>query len=74
MWGLWGGHIRGKKQNEIWKFGCPNIWGILKIKKKSENSLADHLNSNNHSFPEGIQLIKAERERDPKLIHAIENL
>ena len=30
--------------------------------KKRENSLADHLNLNNHSFPEGIKLIKAERE------------
>ena len=40
--------------------------------KKSENSLPDHSNSNNHSFPEGIKLIKA--ERDPKLIHAIESL
>ena len=40
--------------------------------QKRENSLAEHLNSNNHSFPEGIELIKA--ERDPKLIHAIESL
>ena len=40
--------------------------------KKYENSFAEHLNSNNHSFPEGIRLIKG--ERDPKLISAIESL
>ena len=40
--------------------------------QKSENSLAEHLNSNDHSFPEGIKSINA--ERDSKLIHAIECL
>ena len=40
--------------------------------QKEENLLAEHLNSNNHSFSEGIKLIKA--ERDLKLIHTIESL
>ena len=42
------------------------------FKNQGEISLAGHLNSNNHSFLEGIKLIKA--ERDPKLIHANESL
>ena len=42
--------------------------------QKGENSLAGHLNSNNHSSPEdtGIILIKA--ERNPKFISPIESL
>ena len=41
---------------------------------KKENSLAEHLNLNNHSFSDGsgIKLIKV--KLDPKLISAIESL
>ena len=39
--------------------------------QKRENSLAEHLNSNNHSFPEGIKLIS---RKGSQINNAIESL